>query len=211
MKKKILIFALIISGEAIFAQVSLYNGADPYRKLYQNGDLVKVSISELLTIEVKNDWSDTTDMKLKLVPDQKYFDFLQGAEQSRTSDKKQKIRNTIKEKFELNILARVQRLNNDLLSVSAQKDVTLDGRVSIIRITGITHPRFIKDSVVMSENIAQLAILITVRPPVIRSNTVTTLEAGETENEPPSLSKAQKDQILLNHIREILGALEQQN
>jgi len=211
MKKKILLLAIIISGEAIFGQVSVYNGADPYRQIFQNGDLVKIFISENLAIEVKNDWSGTTEMELKLTPDKKYFDFLQGTEQSRNSERVQKERNSIKEKFELTIMARIQRLENRLLGVNAQKTVTLDGRESVIQITGVTHPRYIKKSEVSSENVAQLAITIRVKPPIARSNTVTTLEAGETEGETPSLSEEQKNQILLNHIREVLAALEQQN
>jgi len=212
---------LIAASVELLAQVSIWNDVNPYTDVLKKGDLIKIQINEKFMLDVDDESLQNSEMKLRLVPDSKYLDFLSKSEQSRGNSQKYRHRSKVKKKFDIKIIATVESVNGQNYVLKARKVINIDGVNSTIALSGRTNQRYVLNGAVSSENMAELIIQIRTKPlpkkiKAVDNKTTAPAKTGEDKKE-TSVSKVNngnplteeaKRKILLRYIDEILGALQ---
>lgn len=215
-QKSFLIFAAVfvamatLGAGSLLAQTSLWSDRNIYAGNYQPGDLVVVHVKENFSLKAKGKWGSTMEFELSVVPDKNNTPFLAPSEQSRVNSTKTKEDQNVSEKLEFQIAALLTDVEGQagVLGIDARKQITLDGKVSSIVMTGFVDPGKIKKDAVYSGEIYNLTLSVTTAPPVFRDQTIEQEPATEdTQGDQFRWRDADKERLILNHIREIVGGL----
>ena len=201
----------------LIAQVSLWQNQNPYGDNLKAGELLEVKVQEIFNVKVDSKWTSDSQAELSLTPDTKNLPFLSSSEQSKANKKNASAKYRIKDELNFSIPAVIgqPQPGSNLYPIQARKSVIIDLKPTQIVLTGLIHPKYVKNSMIHSKYIAELQLNITSAPPIARENTIG-LKPPKPEdikdpNNPPAskaeLSEEEKQKILLQHLQRIIGVL----
>jgi len=200
------------------AQVSLWVDQNVYSTEIEEGQLYQIKINEVFNIQVDSSKDQKGSLELKLTPEKNYTSFLQAANVSRNRTDKNEVKSSVKDQYQFSLMGVIGKTNGKLFSISAQKNILLDGKKISIALTGLVNNKSVINNVILSTRIAQLNIQIIAKANIKRDSAKLTNEkkdknAANNKNEEqkvtilPTISKADKKRILQLYLREILGAI----
>ena len=207
---------LTLTLVSILGQSSLWQDRNPYRDNIEPGQMLEVKVDEVFHINIDSQWDTNTRIQLQLLPDTKNLPFLSSSEQSKTKDSQSKARYRIRDRLAFSMQAIVgASQQNNIYPIQARKTLVIDGKPTRITLTGFIDPKYVKNDMVSSRHVADLNLSVRTEPPPVLDNSIQLKpprpeEITDPENPPPDkaeLSEAEKQAILLNHLREIIGIL----
>ena len=208
-----LLFCVALAGGTapLLAQVSLWNDQNIYSEQFKAGDVVKILVREKFSLKVSGKWGRQIDVELSVTPDRNNLPFLPESELSKSNSRKSKEDQKVSENFEFEIagtLGVIEGAPQGLFAVEARKQITLDGKVSAMALSGFIDPKMIQKRTVQSSDIVNLAINVRTAPPLERDGSIDAEAAGdEGKGDQFRWRDADKERLLLNHIREIVGGM----
>jgi hypothetical protein len=210
MRKKIILILLALFTSNVFSQISLYNGRNPYVNNFNDGDIIRINVNSSFAITINGDWNRNLEVNLKLQPDKKNLPFLNESEQSRNNQRQTKERQSTTEKLKFNISAIINRQAGDTYRINANKTIIMDGKITRIICTGLVNGKSIMGGTVNSDNIADLNLNIISQPQPARDESFTgnPEDQKETEGTQGTFSQEQIKKYILEHMKELLGALK---
>ncbi|MDH4262030.1 MAG: flagellar basal body L-ring protein FlgH [Spirochaetia bacterium] len=209
----ILLFVLLTANE--YSQVSLYDGRNPYVNNYNDGDIVIINVNNNFSITINGEWNRKIEVNLKLEPDKKNLDFLKESQQSRNSQRQNKERQNVVEKYKFNISAIINKQAGGLYKINADKTINIDGKITRVICTGLINEKSIINGTVKSDEIAGLNLTVISQPLPAKDETYNGNDTKEqdTKNElkedaESNFSKEQIRKYVVEYMKEILGVLK---
>ncbi len=216
-------YTIIFCGFVLFftyfarGQVSLWQDRNIYGNNLQAGQLIEVKVDENFVININSKWDTSKKIDLQLLPDTKNFNFLFPSQQNKNSNRNTNVQFQIRDSYHFSIQAVVGQpgAGTSLYSLQARKDIVVDRKPASILLSGLIHPKYVKNDQVSSKHIANLRLNVIAEPPPERDTSIALKppepeEIEDPENPPPSkaeLSEQEKQDILLRHLQEIIEAL----
>ncbi len=218
MKRNIiyLIILLLFTTMGILnSQTSSWKDHNPYATPIQTDDVIIVDIKEQFIISSKGEWGKNGEINLTLNPDTANFEFLTKSQQSKKSSEKNSFSIKSNDTVEMKMPARVvEVLPRNTYRLEGKKTISMDEKPVAISFSGIVSGRNIVNYRVSSSQVADLSILIRMRIPDKNDTTIQMKQkpADPQTNQPggpeAKLSDAEKENLKLRQIREILGAMQ---
>ena len=207
---------LFLTFTLLLGQSSLWQGKSPYGDNLEAGQMIEVKIDEVFDININSKWDNSAKIELQLLPDTKNLPFLKSSEQSKTRSRQSQARYQIRDKLNFTMQAVIGApQQNNLYPIQAQKSLIIDLKPTSITLTGLINPRYVRNNTISSKHVANLNLNINTEPPADRDTSLRLKppkpeEITDPQN-PPSpkaeLSEAERQQILLRHLQEIIGVL----
>lgn len=197
-----------------FSQNSLWKDHNPYRKAYVPGELIEIDVREKFAVDAEGIWENGQRLEFKLYPDTKNLPFLTNSEQSKNRKKNSKTKYKLRDNYNFKVMGILEAGTAPNMNIRAQKTVSVDGKPARMVLTGIIDPGKVKQGKITSSQIANLSLTITGELPVPRAQNIN-LKPPANPNQPQpavnraELSEQEKQTYLLQHLREILGGLNQ--
>lgn len=191
---------------------SLWTDHNPYAPLFpvKNGDILKLTVDEPVVVDLEYENKGDEDVVLKMAPDKKHAEFLEGTdwEKSITRNQKKKIRWKNRLRFVMAVEAvsmngDVVTFNGSRIIATEQGDTELNFRVS----GRIQKGDIDRNRTIHSNNVADLQLAMRAKP--IPGKTAydvkTTTNPDGTTQEEAKLSDTEKARIAMEYLNRILG------
>ncbi len=192
----------------LYAQTTLWKDTNPYSRTHAVGDILRVDIDERFTIKLDNKWETKTESEVELVPDRTYLDFLKPSEQKRTFEKNSKNETRLQDRITYSIAASVTEVNGSVLTLSGTRRLVIDGRNLQLNFSGRVSSSSIRAGRVPSADVSDLVLNVQAEPEFPRQGGVALKTKEQADAESPQkavLSDAEKQQILLQYLQQVLG------
>ncbi|MCX7631716.1 MAG: flagellar basal body L-ring protein FlgH [Turneriella sp.] len=201
-------------GFAIVAQETLWRDQNPYISPPREGEIVAIDVHESFTLESSGQWRSAQQFEMKLVPDTKNIPFLTTSEQSKSRSKSSNSNNRSKDTYRFQLTGILgARQPDGNYPVTAQKNITVDGKPVNIRLSGIVDPRRIRHGTIESRFIGNLTLIVQSEPPAPKDQRLDLKPPPGTDpNAKPTVtdfSDALRKELLIEHMKQILGGLQQ--
>jgi len=216
MQKIIIIWFVLFPVSFLYPQVSLYDGRNPYTGNYNDGDIVRVYVNNVFNVTINGEWNRNLEVNLKMEPDKDNLAFLKKSQQSRNNQRQSKERQNVQEKFKFNVSAIINKQVAGFYKITANKTVSIDGKITRVLCTGLISEKSIVNGSVNSDEIADLNLVIVSQPQPVKDDSYNGA-LPEKENNEKNTEKEQnsgnfnKEQVkayVIEQLREILGALK---
>ncbi len=210
----IILFLFSVMG-ILYSQTSSWKDHNPYATPIQTDDIIIVDIKEKFIISSKGEWGKNGEINLTLNPDTANFEFLTKSQQSKKSSEKDSFSIKSNDTVEMKMPARVAEvLPRNTYRLVGKKTISMDEKPVAISFSGIVSGRNIINYHASSSAIADLNITIRLRIPDKTDSTIQMKQkpADPQTNQPggpeAKLSDAEKENLKLQQIRKILGAMQ---
>lgn len=210
----ILVFLLFYFVAEIFSQNSFWKDHNPYRPGYSVGQLVEIEVTEKFAVDAEGTWENGQRLEFKLYPDTKNLPFLNNSEQSKNRKKNSKTKYKLRDNYRFMLTGILQAGTAPNMGIRAEKTINVDGKPARMLLTGIIDPGKVKHGRIKSSQIANMSLSITSEAPVSRPQNINLKPPADPNRPQPAINKAElseqeKQQLLLQHLREILGGMQQ--
>ena len=210
---------LMLCSSVLFSQTSLWQDAGANGSELQAGSLVEVRVHEVFRINIDSEWRLNSKAELNLTPDTKNLPFLSASNQNKSGSKDAQARYRIRDSFYFNMQAVIgePQAGSGLYPIQARRVIVIDLKPTQVVLSGLIHPKHVKGDAIESKHIAELRLNVTTRPPSDRDTSIALKpplpeEITDPERPPPAtaeLSEQEKQRILLRHLQEVIGLLNQ--
>ena len=201
------------------AQVSLWTNTGSYGNSLRPGSVINVKVNEAFRININSKWNVSSKAELNLLPDTKTLPFLSTSEQSKNRNKNVSATHRIKDILSFNLQAVIgqPQQGSGLYPIQATRSILIDLKPTQITLSGLVDPKYVQNDVVASSHIVNLQLTVRTQPPFERDGSIQLKpprpeEITDPNNVPPNqakLSEQEKQNILLKHLQEIIGLLNQ--
>lgn len=215
--KRLLIPALLLffslPAVMLLAQTSIWQDHNPFSGVLQPGQIIKVDVRENFNIDTNDKWQSSAKTELKLYPDTKNLPFLKSSEQSTNRTDNTDYESEIDEEWEFSMPVTIgQREADGRYPVAGSRQISLDDRTLRVQMNGYVEAADVTNDRISSSRIADLVLTITGKPPFETDDRINLKPPRDEDEEPPpvntaGLSEQEREQLLLEHLRRILGGL----
>lgn len=203
---------IILFGVNAIAQTSLWKDAAPYSENKGPGDIVTLRVQERFILETNDRNDGSTKQEIRLEPDTRNLPFLNPSTQSKSIERVGKSRYRMREtlKFSLAVQLLEPGQNQKTLPIRGSFTFDIDSKPGRILVTGEVDPRHIRNGILLSENVYNLSMRVQVETPFPSDNRLQLKPPNAAVAEPNTaqLSPQEEQDILLRHLRRIIGGQE---
>jgi len=217
MKKKagiFYLFLIVFYTIEITAQISLYQGLNPYSTNSSQGEIIRVNVSSSFSLTINGTWNRNMEINLRMEPDRKNLSFLNSSQQSKNSNRKSMERQNVSEKFNFIISAFINKQDDGSYKITGNRIVTIDGKTTRVQLTGFTDSKSIVNGVVHADSIADLNLFVQSQPQPALDNSYNGGVEDNGVNKEGELAKnqdftpEQTRKYVIEYLQEILGGLK---
>lgn len=179
----------------------------------QVGEILKLQIREPMIVDYLLEGDTTDEVKIKMVPDKKLFDFMPPVDDTRTITEKKDARIRSRGRLVMDLAVTIQSLDpaTGTVTFSGTKLLAYQAGTArqAIQVTGKVNAGDIQPGkTIHSSRVADLQVVIQGGPQANRGNTqLKPPDNTDAENAQPSaeMSDAEKRRMLLEYLNRILG------
>ncbi|RME90998.1 MAG: hypothetical protein D6767_05930 [Candidatus Hydrogenedentota bacterium] len=198
------LFSLIGIMAPLYSQ-SLWIDQNPYQAQPYVGKIVTVHIQEKMVGNLDSRRKIDGKLKMVLKPDVNNLNFLKDSNQSKTrateSRSQQKLRRTLR----FSMAVQIAKLQPDgTFAIRGSKQMNVNGIPLQVTLTGQVSREALQKDFISSSEIANLNLRIVTEAPRPQDK-----RANLDPNNPQELREADRNRVLLQYLREILGGLSQ--
>jgi len=198
----------------LVAQESLWRDQNPYVAPPREGEIIAIEVNESFQLVNDGQWNTSQRYETKLVPDTKNIPFLTTSQQNKSNSKASTNSSKFRDSYRFRITGTLGPKQADgNFPLTAQKNLTIDGRPVRISLSGLVDPRRIRQGSIESRHVGNLTMNVESEPPFPKDQKLNLKPpAGTDPNSKPTMtdfSDQLRKELLIEHMKQILGGLTQ--